>query len=141
VIGSHFRDPGVDTLLILKLTQAPVVRFLFVGGAAFVLDAGVVWGLTHIGIGPYIARTISLCVSVAFTFCLNRLLTFSARGPITGGEVVAYVSASAMGMAINYLLYAGALKLGLPWLSAMALGTVVASAFNFFAYGRIFKRA
>jgi putative flippase GtrA len=131
---------GVDTLLILKVTQAPLFRFLLVGASAFVLDAGVVWGLTHIGLGPYAARAISLCVSVAFTFVLNRFGTFGVTGKITFNEVTVYVGASALGMVINYGVYAGALKLGLMWLPAMVLGTVIASSFNFFAYGRIFKK-
>jgi putative flippase GtrA len=113
---------------------------LAVGGAAFVLDAGVVWGLTHAGIGPYVARLISISVSIAFTFVLNRALTFRAAGPVTGGEIMAYVAASGVGMAINYAIYAAGLKLGLAWLPALALGTIIAAAFNFFAYGRIFKK-
>jgi putative flippase GtrA len=141
VIGSNHKDAGVDTLLISKLTQAPLVRFLFVGGTAFVLDAAVVWGLTHIGTGPYVARVVSLSLSVAFTFFLNRFLTFNAQGSVTWREVVAYVGASGMGMIINYAIFAGAIKLNLPWLGAMALGTIIASTFNFFAYGRIFKKA
>jgi putative flippase GtrA len=111
-----------------------------VGGAAFILDAIIVWGLTQFGLGPYVARVVSLCVSVAFTFCLNRLLTFSAAGPVSSGEIVAYVGASGIGIGINYGLYAGGIKLGLPFLVAMAIGTIIASAFNFFAYGRIFKK-
>jgi putative flippase GtrA len=99
-----------------------------------------VWGLTHFGVGPYVARVISLGLCVAFTFCLNRMITYSAAGPVTWGEVIAYIGASGMGICINYLLYAGGIKLGLPWLLAMAIGTLIASAFNFFAYGRIFKK-
>jgi putative flippase GtrA len=111
-----------------------------VGGAAFGLDAGIVWLLTGLGLGPYGARVVSLCVSIAFTFCLNRHLTYQARGTITLTEVGAYIGASGIGIALNYGVYAGCLKLGLPWFLAMALGTAIASGFNFFAYGRIFKK-
>jgi putative flippase GtrA len=111
-----------------------------VGGAAFVLDGGIVWGLTHLGLSVYVARVISLCVSVAFTFGLNRLLTFRAAGPVTMTEVGAYVGASGIGIFLNYAIFAGAIKLGLTWLPAMVLGTAIASTFNFLAYGRIFKK-
>lgn len=91
------------------------------------------------GMNAYLARGISICVSIGFTFVLNRTLTFSAAGPITFGEVSAYVSASFFGVAINYGVYAGLLRAGLNWLPAMVVGTVIASTFNFFAYQRIFR--
>jgi putative flippase GtrA len=113
---------------------------LLVGGAAFVLDAAIMWALIYLSVGPYIARIISLCASILFTFVLNRKATFSAKGKVTWQEFGAYVGASFVGIAINYAIFAGCLKLGMMWLMAMVLGTGTASAFNFFAYGRIFKR-
>jgi putative flippase GtrA len=80
-------------------------------------------------------------MSVSFTFVLNRALTFQVAGAISWAEIIAYIGASGLGMMINYGVYAGGLKFGLMWLPAMVLGTVIASAFNFFAYGRIFKKA
>jgi putative flippase GtrA len=105
-----------------------------------VLDAGVVWTLGHANVGPYWARVVSLCVSIAFTFWLNRYLTFQAKGRRNWQEVSAYIGASGIGILLNYAIYAGGLKTGLHWFVAMALGTLIASAFNFLAYGRIFKK-
>lgn len=140
MLDKHLIEAGVDTLLIAKITSAPLFRFILVGGAAFLLDAGVVWVLTNVGLNAYLARAVSLCVSIAFTFMLNRVVTFQANGPVTSREVGAYIGASGVGMALNYLIYAACLKLGVMWLPAMVLGTGVASAFNFLAYGRIFKK-
>jgi putative flippase GtrA len=131
---------GVDTLLISNLSKMPVFRFLFVGGAAFLLDAAIVWGLTHFGSNAYLARSISLAISIGFTFLANRSLTFSASGPILWQEVSAYIGASLLGLAINYGLYVGLLKLNYHWLPAMIGGTLVASVFNFLVYKRIFKK-
>jgi putative flippase GtrA len=131
---------GVDTLLITKITDAPLFRFILVGAVAFGLDAAIVWAMTRIGVNAYGARAVSLCLSVAFTFLFNRALTFQARQPFTWTEVVAYVSASGLGMAINYGIYVLALKLGAMWLLAMVVGTGLASLFNFYAYGRIFAK-
>ena len=139
-VGGYLNDAGVDTLLITKIVNAKLFKFILVGGAAFVLDAVVVWGLIHMGWGAYVARAISLCLTVAFTFFLNRSITFAARGPVTAREVGAYVGASSIGMVINYALFAGCMQLGMAWLPAMIIGTGVASAFNFLAYGRIFKK-
>jgi putative flippase GtrA len=132
---------GVDTLLIAKFTRAPLFRFLLVGGAGFVVDAGIVWALTHMGFGAYLARFVSLSVTVVFTFFLNRTATFLAQGPMTWQEFVAYAGSSGVGIAINYALFAGCLRLGLSWLPAMIVGTGTASAFNFLAYSRIFKKS
>lgn len=121
--------------------HAPVFRFILVGGAAFVMDVAIVWGLTHAGISAYLARIISLCASMTFTFILNRVMTFQASGALTGKEVASYIGASGVGIAINYVIYAGGLKLGLAWLPAMVFGTAIASAFNFLAYRRIFTKS
>jgi putative flippase GtrA len=118
----------------------PLFRFLLVGGAAFLLDASVVLVMTQMGVSAYMSRIVSLAMSVIFTFVLNRQATFSAQGQATWREFLAYVGASSIGIAINYALFSGCLKLGLAWLPAMVIGTVIASAFNFFAYGRIFKK-
>jgi putative flippase GtrA len=53
--------------------------------------------------------------------------------------VFAYVAASLIGLLINYLVFVGAIWAKFPLLLAMAVGTLVASTFNFLAYGRIFK--
>ena len=140
-VGAYLIDAGVDTLLITKIVNAKLFKFLLVGGAAFVLDATVVWGLIHMGWGAYVARAISLCLTVAFTFVLNRSITFAASGPVTAREVGAYVGASSIGVGINYALFVGCMQLGMAWLPAMIVGTGVASAFNFLAYGRIFKKS
>lgn len=97
------------------------------------------WGFTRLGLNPFLARVISISTSMVFTFFLNRTLTFGKFGTIGWAEIVAYVGASGIGAGINYLVFAGGIKLGLPWFPAIALGTIIAAAFNFVAYGRIFK--
>ena len=117
----------------------PVVRFVCVGVAAFVVDAAIVWILGYVLANLYVARAMSLCASIMLTFVLNRALTFSASGPLRIGEVASYVGASAIGIALNYAVYAVLIKLEVFWLIAMMAGTVVGASFNFIAYGRIFK--
>lgn len=119
--------------------RAPSFRFLLVGGSAFVLDAACVWLFLQLGLGPYLSRAISLCISVAFTFGLNRFATFQAKGPITLTEVVSYVGASGVGIGLNYGVFSVCLYFGMVWLWAMIIGTAIASLFNFLAYRRIFK--
>ena len=110
-----------------------------VGGLAFVLDAGLVFGLVHLGLDVYLSRALSLIVVVLFTFVLNRQATFAATGWPSVQEVAAYVAASLIGLLINYLVFVGATWVKSPLLLAMAAGTIVASTFNFLAYDKIFK--
>jgi len=120
-------------------TSARIFRFVVVGGLAFLLDAALVFGLVHLGLDVFLSRALSLIVVVLFTFVLNRQATFAASGWPSVREVFAYVAASLIGLLINYLVFVGATWAKLPLLLAMAAGTIVASTFNFLAYGKIFK--
>ncbi|MFN9611298.1 MAG: GtrA family protein [Hyphomonadaceae bacterium] len=129
----------ISDLFTASSTWARVFRFVVVGGLAFGLDAGLVFTMVHFGFDKYLSRALALIVVVLFTFFLNRQATFSAKGWPNVQEVVAYVAASFIGLLINYLVFVGATWVKLPLLLAMAAGTIVASTFNFLAYGRIFK--
>jgi len=110
-----------------------------VGGLAFALAAGFVLAMVHLGLDKYLSRALSLVVVVLFTFVLNRWATFAAKAPPTWGELFAYVAASLIGLLINYVVFVGASWIKVPLLLAMTAGTLVASTFNFLAYGKIFK--
>ena len=129
----------LSDLFTASSTSARIFRFLVVGGLAFVLDAGLVVGLVHLGLDVYLSRALSLIVVVLFTFVLNRQATFAVTGWPSVQEVAAYVAASLIGLLINYLVFVGATWVKSPLLLAMAAGTIVASTFNFLAYGKIFK--
>ena len=129
----------LSDLVTASSTSARIFRFVLVGGLAFVLDAGLVFALVHLGLDVYLSRALSLIVVVLFTFVLNRQATFAAAGWPSLQEVAAYVAASLIGLVINYLVFVGATWVKLPLLLAMAAGTIVASTFNFLAYGKIFK--
>lgn len=121
----RLRDPGL---------LGQVLRFIIVGGLAFVLDAGVLKALVWTGLSPLLARTVSLSAAVTFTWALNRTLTFGTGRPPSLSEFTHYVVASAIGLAINYGVYTAAVVLKAPLLVALALGTVAGSTFNFLRY-------
>ena len=129
----------LSDLFTASSTSARIFRFVVVGGLAFVLDAGLVFAVVHLGLDVYLSRALSLIVVVLFTYVLNRQATFAATGWPSLQEVAAYVAASLIGLVINYLVFVGAIWVKLPLLLAMAAGTIVASTFNFLAYGKIFK--
>lgn len=126
-------------LLHASSSWARIFRFVVVGGLAFVLDAALVFAMVHLGLDKYLSRALSLFLVVLFTYVLNRQSTFAAEGWPSVQEVTAYIAASLIGLLINYVVFVGASWLKLPLLLAMAAGTLVASTFNFLAYGKIFK--
>lgn len=127
---------------LLQWLQSPLPRrliiFAIVGGLAFLLDVLVVSGLLHLGVNLYACRAISLVVVVLFTFVMNRWATFGQTGVPELSAFTAYVIASLLGLGINYTIFAALTMLYVPWLPAMALGTLLSAAFNFLSYGRIF---
>jgi putative flippase GtrA len=121
------------------LLSSQLVRFVFVGGVAFLVDAGIVFAALGLGADRLTARVISLAVVVTFTWILNRTLTFGAGKPPSWREYRQYVVASLLGLAINYGVYFAATLLSVALIVAIALGTASGAAFNFFRYRTILR--
>jgi putative flippase GtrA len=126
-----------------------LIRFGIVGGFGFLVDAGVLHLLvSHYGIGLLLARAGSFLCAATATWAANRAFTFSAPprlGRALLGEWAAYFVASLGGGAVNYLVFAVAIRAShllhdFPTL-AVALGTLVGMIFNFLMYSQyVFKR-
>ena len=115
------------------------MRFALVGGAGFLIDAGLLAALHNgAGIDPFVARLLSLVASGFATWRLNRSLTFGASGRSQASEGLRYASVAALTAGLNYLIYASALMLwpGLPPLAAAVLATLLAMGFSFTGYSR-----
>ncbi|PLX36547.1 MAG: GtrA family protein [Hyphomicrobiales bacterium] len=109
-------------------------RFLLVGAFGFIVDAGVLLGLTEwAGMGAYSARVISVVVAVSATWGLHRVFTFRSRDPKRLGEWSRFAGVNGVGAAVNYALYAIALAIvpALPPLAALAIASAGALAVNF----------
>jgi putative flippase GtrA len=117
--------------------QGQALRFAIVGVATAGLDFGVLKGLIALGVSPYLARPVSMTAALVATWLLNRRLTFRTAAAPSWSEFARYAATAVMGMAINYVLYSGALLLGLPVWLAFVIGTGVAAVFNFVRYRAI----
>ncbi len=111
-----------------------VLRFLFVGGSAALLDAAVLAVALHFGGSRYLSRPLSLAVSVVYTWWLNRRLTFATAAPPSWREFGHYVAVSLAGVLLNLALYSAALWLRAPIWLAFCIGTGTAAVFNFLRY-------
>lgn len=123
----------------LAAEAARFVRFALVGGAGFLIDAGLLATLHNgLGLDPFTARLISISASAFTTWRLNRSLTFGASDRSQAVEGARYATVAALTAAFNYCLYALALIVwpALPPLVAMIGATGAAMLFSYVGYSR-----
>ncbi len=123
---------------------ARFLRFAMVGGAGFLVDAGLLALLHHGGgLDPLSARGISIAFAAFATWRLNRSLTFGASPENQAAEGLRYALVAALAAGLNYVLYAAALLAwpGLPPDPAVIAATFAAMAFSYAGYSRyVFQR-
>lgn len=106
----------------------------------FLVDWGVLTPLTGWGVPPLAGRVVSLSASVSVGFLLNRFFTFRAEGRLSFAEFGRYLLAAALGMAVNYGVFALLHKLGLPNGAAIAGGMLAAALVTFTRFRSIFGK-
>jgi putative flippase GtrA len=100
------------------------IRFLVVGGGAFLVDAGALQLFLFFGAHPYVARLGSLCIAIPFAFFAHRIVTYRAKHVPWRKAFLRYLMATAMVTGVNYGCYAVAL-LWLPPLHSMVVATAL----------------
>jgi putative flippase GtrA len=116
-----------------------MLRFAIVGGTGFFVDAGLLAILFHgVGLDPFSARMISICVAMFTTWRLNRALTFGASASSQASEGLRYASVAVVTACLNYAVYCLVLAIWreAPPLFAAAGATLVAMSFSYLGYSR-----
>ena len=120
-----------------------LLAFAVVGTLGFLVDAGIVFGLTGAGASPFAAQALAFSVAVTVTWLGNRSWTFRDCAGRFGlkREWMRYVSANAVGWCVNNGVYGG-LVLAVPFASrnpvwAVAAGSLAGLAFNYTASRRM----
>ncbi len=119
------------------------LAFAFVGTLGFLVDAGIVLGLTSLGAGALAAQAVAFAVAVTVTWLGNRSWTFrDCAGRLAlPQEWARYVSANAVGWVVNNGVY-GLLVLAVPLVArepvwAVAAGSLAGLVFNYTATRRV----
>jgi putative flippase GtrA len=126
-------------------TKAMFLRFASVGATISVIDAGVLYLLLAMEFNEYIGRVISLSLSMAAGYVLNRYFTFHhlETGRALWHSLLRHYSVHAIGGVINIATYAAVLIIGksmggqvavsatLPLLGVW-IGGMIGMTFNFF---------
>jgi putative flippase GtrA len=120
-----------------------------VGGANTLIDVGILFALTAIGLPVGIANIISTSCAFVFSFIANKQYTFKSRGNVAR-EMVMFIVVTLFGL---WVLQALVISLALPVCSTIAgsatigllaaklLATVVSLVWNYLLYSTIvFKK-
>ncbi len=123
-------------------TAIQAFRALFVGGVAFIADAGILWLLSLIGLHYLICAAISFIAGVAVNYILSGKFVFTAGSGLgKGGEVLIYVLVSLVGLGITeILLWVFTEKLGLFFMVSKCIAALIAFGWNFTARKLILYR-
>lgn len=111
-------------------------RFSLVGVIGFVINAGLVEGISHVS-DPIIAQGIGFPAAATVTWWFNRKFTFKSREAALRREWLQYMFASLGGWVVNNGAYF-ALIFTQPWayrrpVIAVAAGSLAGMCANFFA--------
>jgi putative flippase GtrA len=111
--------------------------FTLVGGAGFVVDAGVLLLLTHaVGLDIYVARLLSWLAAATFTWWLNRTLTFRDRATGLPRQWLMFLAANSAGGLINIGVSTALIASHLTPVAAVACGALAGLLWNFLASRR-----
>jgi putative flippase GtrA len=115
------------------LSSSPV-RYVLVGGLAFLIDIGLLW-LLHEGLRVPLAIStpVAFLLSFAITFFLQRALTFRTSAGVVG-SAVKYTLLVAFNTVATTLIVTGGASLGLPWEWAKVIAVASTTVWNYFGY-------
>ena len=116
--------------------------FTLVGGAGFVVDAGVLLLLIHgVGLDVYVARVLSWLAAATFTWWLNRTLTFRDAGSRRLRQWLMFLAANSGGGLINIGVSAALIAARVTPVAAVACGSLAGLTWNFLASRQfVFRR-
>jgi putative flippase GtrA len=112
-------------------------RFVLVGGFSTALQYLILFALVRAaGVDPVVASSVGYALSAVANYDLNYRLTFRSRQPYLGG-MARYAIVMTTGFVLNGLIMAAGTKLlGLHYLVAQVLATIVVLFWNFYAHRR-----
>jgi putative flippase GtrA len=111
--------------------------FTLVGGAGFLVDAGVLLLLSQVlGLDIYVARVLSWFAAATFTWWMNRTLTFRDRDAGLVRQWLMFLAANTGGGLINIGVSTALIALGVAPVAAVACGSLAGLLWNFLASRR-----
>ena len=129
-----------------RSTAPEFVKFLLVGGSAFLIDVAVLQTLLTLKIvDPLSGRAISYLTSATIAWWAHRKLTFpNARRTPPLVQMVRFVAINGLGGLLNYSIFAVLILCGRPWnpypVAAAVVGSGTAMCVNYVSASKfVFK--
>jgi putative flippase GtrA len=111
--------------------------FIFSGGSAFVVDAGINTALIHLfAVSPFVSRLISIGCAMVFAWLMHRRVTFAIAAPPSFAEFLRFATVAGSANALNYAVYATILVVwpSTPPLAALVISTAIATAASYLGF-------
>lgn len=115
-------------------------RFLLVGGSGFLIDAGITYLLSALGVSPWLARIPAIALAMAYTWAANRHFTYDVKTGRTAGEALRYTIVAAAMALLNYIFYFVLTSNGVWPVAAVTIATVCQTILSFHLYRHIVFR-
>ncbi|WP_150306931.1 GtrA family protein [Planctomonas psychrotolerans] len=120
--------------LVRGAWRSSVVRFLLVGGAAFVLDLGLlIVGRDVLGWELWAATAVAFWVSLVFSFLLQKYFTFGA-GQSIWGSAWKYAALLGVNFGATLVIVAAFDAAGPGYVVGKFVATALITLWNYFAY-------
>lgn len=127
-------DRPATESVVRRIWSLSAVRYLVVGGFAFLFDIGLLW-LLHDGWGIDLAIStpIAFLASFVVTYTLQRTVAFRSDGGVAP-SVLRYAALVAFNTIATTGIVWGWAELGGLWVVGKILAVVATTVWNYFAY-------
>ncbi|MFG6403853.1 GtrA family protein [Microbacterium sp. P04] len=127
-------DAGVVLRVIRGAWSSRALRYLLIGGLAFLFDIGLLF-LFHevLGAALILATPAAFLISFAATYLLQRFVTFEAEGG-WGASAVKYSILVAFNALATTVIVSGTEQVGWPWAIGKVAAVALTTIWNFFGY-------
>lgn len=84
----------------MKEELKKIIKFLFTGGVATAIDF-VIYFVVSQWINVTLAKTISMCLSCTYSYCINKAWTFRVKEKTNKAYVMKYVFSQVVNIVVN----------------------------------------
>jgi putative flippase GtrA len=120
--------------MIRRMFGHSAVRYLIAGGAAFLVDLGLLALFLNVFGWPlWLATGAAFLLSFFFTYTVQRIFAFTSKAP-HGIAMLKYAALVAFNTAASVVIVASVDWTGAGWVVGKVVATVVMTIWNYFAY-------
>jgi putative flippase GtrA len=108
--------------------------FIFSGGTAFLVDAGVTGALVHfLGLDRFTARIFGIAIAMVVAWLLHRRISFNVTTARSWNEFLRFATVAMSANALNFAVYSLILLIfpATYYLVALVIATAIATAFSY----------